>query len=392
MRTPVRVRTLGNAGEQGQMLVTVALLSTVLFILAAIATETSLIWVERRNLQNAADAAALAGAQRLPSDPSAAIADAEAWARKNVPSLLSVEAQVFDSNRAIRVTVRRPAATVFGNWFGYGGFTISARAAARVAQPLLPGPGVVPLAVSQQAFQEALQCGKSGNETCPSITLKEWSGNNDDPRSSYQLVDIDGRGVSGLEAGLVGGSQNPITDPVDQQTGNTGRSLADGLARRMAAATANGCLSWSQVVDSSGSLNPRCDPLGAAGRGTLPAYPDAQPTAVIVIPVVTSFCQGSCDLDIVGSGEEPRRFAYFWIDWGATQPRCGAPGSGGQGSGGQGSGGQGGGGGGGGRPPGQCEIVGRFILQHEAQISTYVSPGLGDFDENALLKVIQLIE
>jgi len=371
MRTPVRVRTLGNAGEQGQMLVTVALLSTVLFILAAIATETSLIWIERRNLQNAADAAALAGAQRLPSDASAAIADAEAWARKNVPSLLSVEAQVFDSNRAIRVTVRRPAATVFGNWFGYGGFPISARAAARVAQPLLPGPGVVPLTVSQQAFE----CARSG--ACTSSTLKQWSGNNDDPRSSYQLVDIDGRGVSGLEAGLVGGSQNPITDPVDQQTGNTGRSLADGLARRMAAATANGCLSWSQVVDSSGNLNPRCDPLGAAGRGALNAYPDAQPTAVIVIPVVTSFCQGSCDLDIVGSGQQPRLFAYFWIDWEATQPRCRAPG---------------GGGGGGGRPPGQCEIVGRFILQHEAQISTYVSPGLGDFDENALLKVIQLIE
>ncbi len=343
-------------GEQGQMLVTVALLSVVLFMLAAIATETSLIWIQRRNLQNAADGAALAGAQQLPGNPSAAVADAQAWAAKNVTTLASFEAQVLDSNRAIRVTVRKPADTIFGNWFGYGGFTITAKAAARVAQPLLPGPGVVPLAVDDAAFA----CASAGG--CTTVALKQWSENNDDPRSSYQLVDVDGRGIAGVEAGSVGGSRNPITDPVDQQTGNTGRSLAEGLAYRMQAAAANGCLTWEQVAPG-GVLNDRCNPLTQAARGRLAAYPEAQPTAVIVIPVISAFCQGNCDLDIVGAGSEPRLFAFFWIDWSQTEPRCRAQGSGG--------------GRGDGLPPGQCEIVGRFILEHRAPISTYVQDGLG---------------
>ncbi|GBD23180.1 hypothetical protein HRbin29_00838 [bacterium HR29] len=370
MAHPAGQRKGRGAGESGQMLVTVALLSVVVFMLAAIATETSLIWIQRRNLQNAADAAALAGAQQLPENPAAALTDAQAWAAKNVPGLASFQAQLFDGNRAIRVTVGKPAATVFGSWFGYGGFAISARAAARVAQPLLPGTGVVPLAVADTAFS----CASAG--TCTTVTLKQWSGNNDDPRSSYQLIDIDGRGIAGLGAGLVGGSRNPITDPVDQQTGNTGRSLADGLAYRMQAAGANQCLTWEHVAPG-GVLNERCNPLTQAARGTRADYPEAQPTAVIVIPVVAAFCQGGCDLDIVGAGFEPRLFAFFWIDWSQTQPRCRAPGSGG---------------GGGGRPPGQCEIVGRFILEHRAPISTYVQDGLGDFDDDALLKVIQLIE
>lgn len=357
-------------GEQGQMLVTVALLSVVLFMLAAIAAETSLIWIQRRNLQNAADAAALAGAQQLPGNPSAAVADAQAWAAKNVTTLASFEAQVFDSNRAIRVTVRKPADTIFGNWFGYGGFTITAKAAARVAQPLLPGPGVVPLAVDAAAFA----CASTGG--CTTVTLKQWSGNNDDPRSSYQLIGIDGTGTAALQRALSGGSQTAITDPVDQDPGAR-NAIRDGLTYRMQAAAANGCLTWEQVAPG-GVLNDRCNPLAQAARGTLPAYPDAQPTAVIVIPVISAFCQGECHLDIVGSGSDPRLFAFFWIDWAQTQPRCREQGSGG--------------GRGGGLPPGQCEIVGRFILEHRAHISTYVQDGLGDFDENALLKVVQLIE
>lgn len=372
----------GGDGERGQMLVTAVLLSFVLLMLVAVATETALIWVQRRNLQNAADAAALAGAQRLPEDPAAAISDAKAWAAKNMSGLTGNEARVFDNNRAIRATVKKRAATVFGDWFGYGGFEITASAAARVAQPLLPGPGVVPLAVDDAAFA----CAKAGAPQCKTLVLKPWAGENDDPRSSYQLVNIDGQGVSGLEAAIKGGARTPITDPTAQQPGNTGRSLSDGLLTRMEAAAAFGCLTWSQVVLSDGSLDPDCNPLGAAQRGALATYPDVQPTAVIVIPVVTSFCQGggpACPLDIVGVGTDPRTFAFFWVDWEKTKAVCRpAPGQGGGANPGVG----------GGRPPGQCQIVGSFILEHPAYLSTHVDDGLADFDDDAVLKVVQLIE
>lgn len=386
MATDTRSPGRRRGSESGQMLVTVALLSVVLFVLAAIATETALIWIQRRNLQNAADAGALAGAQQLPDDPAGAIADARRWAERNVADLSSFEAEVFDAHRAIRVEVRKPAATVFGSWFGYGGFTIAARATARVAQPLLPGPGVVPLAIADDLYSTCVgsQSNDGGTNDCSAVTLKQWTRINDDPRSSYQLLDINGQGVRGLEEAVAGGSSQPITDPVDQLTGNTGRALADGLAERLEAAALYGCLTWGDVVDTSGALVDKCNPLFEAGLGSLGQYPNTQPTAVIVIPVVTGFCQGQCDLDIVGSGDAPRTFAFFWIN--AQETRCTPPRGSGQGGGGQG------------RerddepPPGQCWIVGRFITTHRANISTHVEDGLGEFDDDALLKVVQLIE
>jgi Flp pilus assembly protein TadG len=54
--------------EDGQMIVTVALLSVFIFMIMAIAVEVGFTWMQKRNLQNAADAAALAGAQVLPGD------------------------------------------------------------------------------------------------------------------------------------------------------------------------------------------------------------------------------------------------------------------------------------------------------------------------------------
>ncbi len=361
-----------TAGERGQMIVTVALLSVFLMILLAIVVETAFIYIQRRNLQNAADAAALAGAQRLPDDPGGAIADAKAWAAKNVEGLTYNEAEVFDGNRAIRSVVKKPAATIFGDWFGYGGFEISAKAAARVAQPLLPGPGVVPLGITQAMYEQG--CGDiDAEERC---VLKQWAGNNDDPRSSYQLLAIDGPGEHVLEAGIRGGSVTGIKDPEDQQPGNTGRSLADGLRERYLAAKANGCAAWEEVAPG-GVLLQRCNPMGEAGRNE----DGVQPTMVVLIPVVKSFCQGSCDLDLVGDGDEPRQFAFFWIDYEKT--RCAAP---------PGKGGPKGGDSNGDLPPGQCEIVGRFILDHEAYLTTPDGDPLADFDDDAILKVVQLIE
>jgi len=361
-----------TARERGQMIVTVALLSVFLMILLAIVVETAFIYIQRRNLQNAADAAALAGAQLLPEDPGGAIADAKAWAAKNVEALTYNEAEVFDGNRAIRSVVRKPAATIFGDWFGYGGFEISAKAAARVAQPLLPGPGVVPLGITRAMYDEG--CGDiDAEERC---VLKQWAGNNDDPRSSYQLLAIDGPGQRLLEEGIRGGSVTGIEDPEDQQPGNMGRSLADGLQDRYEAAEGK-CTTWDQVVNEDGSLIEDCNPMGKAGRNE----DGVQPTMVVLIPVVKSFCQGSCDLDLVGDGDQPRTFAFFWIDYEET--RCNAaPGQGGN------------------RgpkanddlPPGQCEIVGRFILDHQAHLTTPDGDPLADFDDNAVLKVVQLIE
>jgi len=69
--------------EHGAVIVVVALALTALLGMAALAIDTGLFSAHRRQLQTAADAAALAGAQQLISNPSLACATAGRYAREN---------------------------------------------------------------------------------------------------------------------------------------------------------------------------------------------------------------------------------------------------------------------------------------------------------------------
>lgn len=69
--------------ERGQILVLFAISVTVLLIVAALAFDTGMMLVERRDQQNAADAAALAGARYLITNPTRAESDAYAMAARN---------------------------------------------------------------------------------------------------------------------------------------------------------------------------------------------------------------------------------------------------------------------------------------------------------------------
>ncbi len=69
--------------EGGQMLVLFVLALGVLMGFVAMTVDVGMIFVERRSLQNAADAAALAAVQELPESPSEAVAAAEEWAEMN---------------------------------------------------------------------------------------------------------------------------------------------------------------------------------------------------------------------------------------------------------------------------------------------------------------------
>jgi Putative Flp pilus-assembly TadE/G-like len=71
--------------EQGSVAVIVALGLTVLLGVAALAVDLGLTWAVRAEAQTAADAAALAGAARLPGDPAAALAAAAAALADDLP-------------------------------------------------------------------------------------------------------------------------------------------------------------------------------------------------------------------------------------------------------------------------------------------------------------------
>jgi len=416
-------RSLTRAtAEEAQAIVMVAMMSTFLMMILAIAMETGFIWIQKRELQTAADSAALAGAQELDgtsASEGAAVASAEDYANANVDALVSNNASVEDNYRAVRAEVSKNASTVFASWFGFGGIEINAQAVAQIAAPLWPGPGVVPLTIDEATYELCADPDTGiphNNGDCEGVTLKEYAGNNDDPPSSYGLLDLGGTGGGANEVCnyLIGGSAVAITDPTAEKTGNVS-SLHNCLIDRITAAEegpdgGHPCLTLDDVTLPDGTIDPVCDPLQGAGKGSNSSYPDRQPTALVLIPIVKSFTDncgtGPKCLDIVGDGVELRLFAYFLIDAEATvlgpSPSCappgggGGPGGGGPGGGGPGGGGPGGGGPGGGGPgggSGQCHITGDFLFQHKAPVSTSFDLPTGEFDPTlSLLKIIQLIE
>lgn len=185
---------------RGAVALMVALLLVVMMGFAALAVDIGHLYVVRNELQNAADAGALAGARVLYSGSSVnagANADAVTRATANHSESLAVEASAerghwshtaatftensslaptelwgvstaaLDANpsfiNAVRVTASRqatPAVSFFARMFGYDGFALSADAVAYLgfAGGLLPGEADMPIAICAQALGNPYEC------------------------------------------------------------------------------------------------------------------------------------------------------------------------------------------------------------------------------------------
>ncbi|MFC1610194.1 TadG family pilus assembly protein [Myxococcota bacterium] len=226
-------------GQQGAVLVVVALLMVVFVAFAALAIDIGHLYVVRNELQNAADAGALAGARvlYLESDGTQVNAGASevatAAAVSNLSERLPVEVGVGDAQRghwsfttrtftpndnlqpaelwgvstqdldldidfinAVKVTARReaiPAASFFAQALGYGGLPLRAEAVAYLgfAGSLHPGDGDQPIAICDAAINTdgVYTCNvgrmiSSGQGDSTPINTGAWSDfNQDDPCS-----------------------------------------------------------------------------------------------------------------------------------------------------------------------------------------------------------------
>ena len=339
------------------------------FTIFAVALDVGAAWTQRRNMQNVADAAALAGAQALDSTPTGANgakAIALEYVAKNVSNLAAEPMVTFNEGvwTEITVVVAKESPSFFLANFGIGDHDLAAKATARIASPLLPGPGVVPLAVAQEAIEYGT-----------SVTIKVRAPNSN--TGNFGFLDF-GSGGSDLCRFIREGSDTPVKDPQDSEPGNVSSIRnTDCLPRRLIAARANACLTFSEtveVIDGKEFVRPECNPLEGAGLGSFPDYADTQPTAIILVPVITTWdgCNGHCSLDVVGEGTTLREFAFFLVDESTVfgpDPTCR-------------QGGQ-----------NQCLITGRFIEFHYAPVSTRYDLPTGEYDPNlALLKIVQLID
>ena len=125
--------------ESGQAFVLMALSLVVIMGMAALVVDVGNWYHTKRRLQGTADAAALAGAQLLPTDSVGAQAMALNYAGKNGGDVAGSDIAVTSTvvaDDTIGVRARKTDAGFFGGVLGIASADISARAKARVGPPL----------------------------------------------------------------------------------------------------------------------------------------------------------------------------------------------------------------------------------------------------------------
>lgn len=119
--------------QRGQVLVIFALTLIVLFLFAALAFDTGMVLLERRDQQNAADAAALAGSRYLPGDQVTAESAARSVATDNgfTNGVNSASVVVtFPSTGRIKVAINSTRPSIFGSIAGHAGWDVGTSAMA----------------------------------------------------------------------------------------------------------------------------------------------------------------------------------------------------------------------------------------------------------------------
>ena len=126
--------------ESGQAIVVMVLFLVVLIGGAAVALDVGSWYREHRQAQLTADAAALAGAQVLPSDAAQATTLAQSYADQNGgginPSGGIAFQDDFQPNDTLTVHVTRTAPGFFSKLFGIDSVNVHATATVRAAVPI----------------------------------------------------------------------------------------------------------------------------------------------------------------------------------------------------------------------------------------------------------------
>lgn len=173
---------LYRSSQRGQVLILVALAIFVLVGAVALAVDGGNLYAERRKMQNAADAGALAGANDIcfnNGTPTTAQQAANLYASYNGAE--SSDATVDDLTVTVVVTEVVP--TFFAGAIGFREVPVTARAAARCSGAVAAG-GIWPLALRDHVYRDELECG----EYFYAFVAKVKGNPKDDEEDSYDEV------------------------------------------------------------------------------------------------------------------------------------------------------------------------------------------------------------
>lgn len=252
--------------ERGSVIVLVTLALTTLLGFCAIVTDVGLMYAQKAHLQNSVDAAALAGVQELPSNPTLATQTASAYASRNGVSSITVEFEANNAKIIVRATQQVP--TYFARIWGITEEQISVSTKAMMVPPTEMF-GAVPLSILDE---KKLVYGEP-------YVLKEGGGSGN--TGWYGALALSGNGASSYEEALANGYQGTLRvgQIVDVENGNTSGPTVKGIADRLAQDT-------------------------RVPRNTF-ANHDRNAPEIMYIPIVTPY--GHKEVQIVG-------FAAFFLD------------------------------------------------------------------------------
>jgi len=345
-----RLRIRGSR-QEGQAFIVVALLLAVFGGMAALVVDIGSMTTDRRDLQNAADAIALAASQALPNQD-AAQAVANQWAAKNDIALSEMEltfvAQNVPSvpNPKVIVKLTQDHEFTFARLIGVTSAEVGATAAAIRTSPG-GSAGLVPWSVTRATL----------DAITPGVTTVMKYDSNGVTSGNFGAIQLDGSGANvyrdtaefGSSNGLcaTGNSSCSYPSTAQVETGNMVGATRTAVDYRMDNTSAS-CDTWAEVTQVAGngsmSLQPACNPFLPGG--------DPNSLRIIVIPVIASLCNGSCTVTIT-------EFALFFLE-GYDNGQCNGN---------------------------DCDIQGRFIASN-----TNYGAQVGVFGADTLAHFVRLVQ
>ncbi len=204
--------------NRGATYVLTALLMTVIMGFGALVIDIGTVFLEKEQLANAADAAALAGAQELPRNPSKAVKVAEEYCKKNGVSLDKIQIIVSQDNKSFEVNVEDKVNYVFAKLLGINNSDVSVSSKAIIAPVTAVYEGIRPLVVEKQQFVYGTQ-----------VVIKE--GAPDGTTGNYGAVALGGTGTSVYERNIKYGynSKLEVGDWIKTETGNMTMATIKGV-------------------------------------------------------------------------------------------------------------------------------------------------------------------
>jgi len=211
---------LDKKRDQGSMLILTMVVLTALLGIGALSTDMAVLYVEKSNLQNAADASALAGAQELPGKPQSAYSIADQYASSNHTALSAIK--ISSNNKEVLVTAQKEVPLYLARFFGISSKVVSAEARAAVLSAHSI-KGVTPLSITMRDF----------------VYGQEYTLKNAPPAGEngwYGPVRLDGQGASTYEESLADGCTSPLSigQILEIENGNMSGPTKKGLENRLA--------------------------------------------------------------------------------------------------------------------------------------------------------------